>query len=118
MGRNKEAFDLKCNYFKVEVFIPESALDRLQHELNAVGALTLNGNYDYCMSVTEVTGFWRPLEGAKPFIGSENHISRETELKIEFNCKDEVLKKAIDTIRAYHPYEEPVINVISLWSLD
>ncbi|MEY7998870.1 cytochrome C biogenesis protein [Clostridium sp. Mt-5] len=105
---------MKYEIFKVEIFIPENYVDILRRSLNSIGALSIGGNYDNCMSVSKVTGYWRPLEGANPFLGNIGKVSRETECKIEFCCKSDIIEKAVSTIKQVHPYEEPVINVIHL----
>ena len=52
--------------------------------------------------------------GANPYMGNIGDICDAEEAKIEFNCKKELYKTAVDTIKRIHPYEKPVINVIPL----
>lgn len=47
-------------YCKLEIFLPPSHLEVLQKALQEVDAGHI-GNYDSCMSVSPVTGYWRPL---------------------------------------------------------
>ena len=75
-------------YCKLEIFLPPSHLEVLQKALQEVDAGHI-GNYDSCMSVSPVTGYWRPLDGCNPY--------------------------TIEAVKTVHPYEEPVINVIPLW---
>lgn len=105
---------MEIDFLKIETFIPEEYLEELRKSLNSIGALTIGGNYDNCISVSKVIGFWRPLEGADPFIGAVGKICKEEECKVEFCCSREVVKKAVDTIKKVHPYEVPVINVIPI----
>ncbi|MCY6482985.1 cytochrome C biogenesis protein [Clostridium aestuarii] len=107
---------MQFNTFKIETFIPEEYLKELRKNLNDIGALTIGGNYDNCMSLSKVTGFWRPLDGADPFEGTIGEICEEKECKVEFCCKKEIVKKAVDTIKKVHPYEEAVINIIPILS--
>ncbi|EDK34174.1 cytochrome c biogenesis protein [Clostridium kluyveri] len=100
--------------FKIETFIPEDYVDKLRESLNNIGALNVGGNYDNCMSVSKVTGYWRPLQGADPFQGTVNEVSKEEECKVEFRCRNKIVYKAVSTIKKVHPYEEPVINIIPL----
>ena len=67
-------------YCKLEIFIPETHLPALQRALQEVDAGHI-GNYDSCMSTSEVTGYWRPLEGCNPYIGNTGEISKEPEVK-------------------------------------
>lgn len=98
--------------FKVETFIPEEYVNELRFELNKVGALTVDEKYDNCMSTSRVKGAWRPLEGTNPYLGEVGEICEAEEIKVEFTCKKEVIRKAIEVIKEVHPYEVPVINVI------
>ena len=100
--------------FKLEIYIPESHFKELQRALQSVDAGHI-GNYDSCLSYSRVRGTWRPLAGSNPYIGEENVISEEDELKVEVNVRKENLAKTLQAIRRVHPYEEPLINVIPLY---
>ena len=56
----------------------------------------------------------RPLEGTDPFLGTPGEVCQAEELKIEVCCRGERLRETLAAVRAAHPYEEPVINVIPL----
>jgi hypothetical protein len=99
---------------KIETFIPEDYVNKLRDELNSIGALTIDGCYDYCMSVSKVMGSWRPLKGADPFKGQIGEICVAEEAKVEFTCRRSIYKAAVQMIKKVHPYEKPVINVIPL----
>ncbi len=101
------------NNFKLEIFIPASHVDVLREALGQVGAGQI-GNYDHCCSIMEVRGYWRPLEGANPYQGELGKIETGIECKLEVNCPRELVKEAIKAIRAVHPYEEPLINILPL----
>ena len=100
-------------FIKLEIFIPESHFYALQKALQDVDAGHI-GNYDSCLSYSPVMGTWRPLEGTHPYIGEQNAVSCELELKVEVTIRAERLKETIAAIKAVHPYEEPVINAIPL----
>ena len=99
--------------YKIEVFIPESALESIRNVLLEVDAGHI-GNYRGCLSYYPVTGVWYSEEGSNPTIGSVGEWSKEQELKLEFNVKDEMKDITIEKIKQVHPYEEPVINIIHL----
>ncbi len=103
---------MRC--FKLEIFIPESHFSELRGALQSVDAGHI-GNYDCCLSWSRVTGTWRPLAGTAPYIGRENEISEEEELKVEVTVREEKLDESLRAVKAVHPYEEPVINVIELY---
>ena len=98
---------------KLEIFIPESHFPALQLALRRVDAGHV-GSYDSCLSCTPVTSFWRPLEGARPYLGQVGELSREAEVKVETVCRWEQLEETLAAIRETHPYEVPVINVLPL----
>lgn len=104
--------------YKIETFIPQNYVTKLRESLNKIGALSIGGNYDNCMSTSKTVGYWRPLEGANPFDGEVGKISCEEECKVEFCCRSKVLKQAVKTIKEVHPYEVPVINVIPIISVE
>lgn len=103
---------------KIETFIPEEYVTPLRDALNQIGALTVDDIYDYCMSVTKVKGYWRPLEGANPFKGEKGEICEAEEMKVEFTCRKEICSVAVETIKQVHPYEKPVINVLPLLAIE
>lgn len=104
---------MDCSYFKLEIFIPETHLQKLQKALQEVDAGHF-GKYDSCLSYMPVTGVWRSLEGATPYIGAIGEVSEEPEIKVEVACKKENLEKTVKAVKAVHPYEEPVINIIEM----
>lgn len=101
-------------YCKIEIFIPETHLSALQRALQSVDAGHI-GNYDSCLSYSSITGCWRPLDGSSPFLGRENVLSSEPELKVEVTCLRKNIDITVEAIKSIHPYEVPVINVIPLY---
>ena len=101
-------------FCKLEIFLPETHLAALQAALQRVDAGHI-GNYDCCLSYSRVTGCWRPLDGASPYLGSVGEISAEPELKVEVTCPTQRVEETLAAVKAVHPYEEPVINVIPLY---
>lgn len=98
---------------KLEIFVPQDHALNLTDELAKIGVGVI-GNYDHCVALTPVRGFFRPLPGSNPFEGEEGKISEVAEYKLEVNCKREVVNEALNVIKRVHPYEEPLINVIPL----
>jgi hypothetical protein len=100
-------------YFKLEIFIPAEKLDELLETLAQTHAGEI-GKYDHCTSITRVEGTWRPLEGADPAVGSVGQLHKGSEYKVEVNCREQYLAETIRAVRAMHPYEEPLINIVPL----
>lgn len=101
---------------KLEIFTPKSHLPALQQALREVDAGHI-GSYDSCLSYSPVTSCWRSLTGSQPYLGEIGELSTEPELKVEVTCKMECLEQTLAAVKAAHPYEEPVINVIPLYQV-
>ncbi len=101
------------SFCKLEIFIPKSHLKQLQVALQRVDAGHI-GNYDSCLSYSNVIGVWRPIDNAKPYIGKLNQICEEPEVKVEVMILSDNLEQTLSAIKAIHPYEVPVINIIPL----
>jgi hypothetical protein len=98
---------------KLEIFVPQEHALKIRDELAKIGVGVI-GNYDHCVALTAVRGFFRPLQGADPFEGEVGNISEVAEYKVEVNCRRDLVEQAIKFVRSVHPYEEPLINVIPL----
>lgn len=100
-------------FFKIEIFAPAESVDEILETLASVHAGEI-GKYDRCSTVIPVQGFWRPLDDAKPYLGNPGELFSGSEVKIEVLCREEYLLEAVQAVRNVHPYEEPLINIISL----
>ena len=98
---------------KLEIFVPETYAFKIRDELAKIGVGRI-GDYDHCVAMYPVKGYFRPLPGADPFEGEIGKISEVAEYKVEVNCRRELVNEAMKVIRSAHPYEEPLINVIPL----
>ena len=101
-------------YCKLEIFLPAHCLPQLQQALWQADAGHI-GNYDRCLSYSPVTSCWRPLEGSSPYLGHPGTLSCEPELTVEVTCPTQRVEAVLAAVKAVHPYEEPVINVIPFW---
>lgn len=98
---------------KLEIFIPQDYSLQLRDELAKIGVGRL-GNYDHCVAITPVQGYFRPLPGAEPFEGEVGKINEQMEHKLEVNCERALVDEALKVIRSVHPHEEPLVNIIPL----
>ena len=101
---------------KIEIFIPVSHFETLRETLRAAGAGAF-GYYDSTLSYSPVKGCWRPLPGANPYDGEIGALCVADEYKVEVCCAVDAVNRTVESVRAMHPYEEPVINVIPLISV-
>ena len=98
---------------KLEIFVPQEYAFKVRDELAKIGVGRI-GNYDHCVAIYPIQGYYRPLPGADPFEGQIEKINEVKEYKVEVNCKRELVDEAMRVIRSVHPYEEPLVNVIPL----
>lgn len=101
-------------FCKLEIFVPASHFEAVRKALQSVDAGHI-GNYDSCLSYSETTGCWRPLAGSHPYSGEEGRLCTAQEYKLEAVCRTEKVDETLRVVKAAHPYEEPVINVIPLY---
>ena len=98
---------------KLEIFVPQKYALNIRDELAKIGVGRV-GDYDHCVAIYTVQGYFRPLQGADPYQGEIGRIQETIEAKVGVNCKRELVDEAINIIRRVHPYEEPLVNVILL----
>lgn len=98
---------------KIVVFVPLDAADAVRAALAEAGAGRI-GLYVSCSFSSRGTGRFRPLKGAKPHIGKPDQPEEVEEERIEMVCDSDLLSKALERLRAAHPYEEPAIDVYPL----
>lgn len=100
-------------FLKLVVFVPSTHAEILRCAIAEAGAGKL-GNYDNCSFSSEGIGSFRALNGAHPFVGKQNDIHREPEVREEFLLPVELRNKIISTLIKVHPYEEPAFDIIPL----
>lgn len=102
-----------AKYNHIGVYVPEGFVDAVADALGHAGAGML-GNYRDCVFLTAGEGRFRPLAGAKPFIGSIGALENVDEIKIEAICAAELTEQAVQEMRAAHPYEEAAYYVTEM----
>lgn len=106
--------------YKIVFYVPESHLQEVKQAVFDSGAGKI-GDYDQCCWQVLGQGQFRPLAGAKPFIGE---VSLEAsapaeevmEYRVELVSEDACIQQAVDALRQAHPYEEPAMDVWQLAS--
>lgn len=100
-------------FVKLVVFVPTSHADRIRQVLADSGCGHL-GNYDRCSFSVKGTGRFRPLKGAKPFLGTQGRAEKVAEERIETICQKKDLKRVLAAVKKAHPYEEPAVDIYPL----
>ncbi len=98
---------------KVVVFVPAGDADRVRSAMAAAGAGVI-GAYEECSFAAGGTGTFRPLAGAKPFIGRAGNLESVPEMRLEMVVPAWKLEPVLSAMRAAHPYEEVAVDVYDL----
>lgn len=72
------------------------------------------GNYSACSFNSTGEGTFKAEPGAKPYVGEVGALHKENEIKTEITVPEYLLDQSIRALKAAHPYEEPVWNVVCL----
>ena len=103
------------NILKIVVFVPKTHLKKVILAIGDAGAGRI-GNYSHCTFTSSGIGRYKPLDGAKPFIGKVDEFESVKEEKLEFICNRSISKKVISEMRKAHPYEEVAFDIYELVS--
>lgn len=103
-----------AKYYKLVVFVPTAHLERVRAAVCSAGAGRIGKKYDQCTFYALGTGTFRPLAGARPFIGKKGKLERVKEAKLETIVASPDVKKVIAALRHAHPYEEPAFDFYPL----
>jgi dinuclear metal center YbgI/SA1388 family protein len=98
---------------KIVTFVPEKDADRVRSSL-ATGGAGIIGKYQVCSFAAPGTGTFLAGEGARPAVGEAGTLQRVPEVRLEMVCARAALPIALETLRNFHPYEEPAIDVVAL----
>jgi dinuclear metal center YbgI/SA1388 family protein len=98
---------------KVVTFVPAKDAEKLRDALASAGAGII-GNYQLCSFRTSGVGSFLAGDGAKPTIGTPGRIEQVEEFRLEMVSSKSGLPLALETLRRFHPYEEPAIDVYEL----
>ncbi len=102
---------------KLVVFVPEENADAVRQALGEAGA-GKNGNYSFCSYSLKGVGRFKPGEGANPHIGSAGTLESVNEERIEVACDKDQVSEIIKVIKDVHPYEEVVMDIYPMLSLE
>lgn len=100
---------------KIVVFVPKTHTDVVRQAMGNAGAGKI-GNYSHCSYSSDGVGRYKPLDGAKPFIGAVGKSEEVAEERIEFVCDKSKVKEVVAAMRKVHPYEEVAFDIYPLLS--
>lgn len=100
-------------YHKLVVFVPRDYEEKVRNAICEAGAGWI-GKYSHCTFRTQGTGTFKPLEGARPFLGKVGEIEEADETRLETILPKEEASKVIRAMLAVHPYEEAAFDLYPL----
>lgn len=98
---------------KIVTFCPADAVEQIRNGLAAAGAGII-GNYQLCSFEISGRGTFRGGEDTSPAIGRRGSLEHVDEVRLEMVCPRARLALAIISLREFHPYEEPPIEIYQL----
>ena len=102
--------------YKLTVFIPEEALEKVKAALFAAGAGTI-GNYEQCCWQVKGEGQFMPMAGSNPHLGSQDKLEKVAEWRVEMVVKTSMIAEVIKALKQAHPYETPSYDVLEVLDL-
>ena len=103
--------------FKLIYYVPESYLETTKLAIFEAGAGGI-GNYEHCAWQVLGTGQFKPVKGAKPFIGELDTLEQIPEWRVETIVPEEKAKAVAQALKASHPYEEPAFEFLQIIDID
>jgi dinuclear metal center YbgI/SA1388 family protein len=115
LGLRKIEFlqNIDSNQCKLIIFVPESHLNIVAHELFKQGPGMI-GNYTNCSFRTKGTGTFLGSKESKPSIGRKERLEKVEEVKLEVIIDSWKVTSVLQMIKKVHPYEEMAYDVYPL----
>jgi dinuclear metal center YbgI/SA1388 family protein len=98
---------------KIVTFVPPAEAVKVRDALASAGA-GLIGAYSVCSFTVPGTGTFLGGTGSHPSVGQPGRLEQVDEHRLEIVCSRAALALAIETLKRFHPYEEPVVDVYEL----
>ena len=99
--------------YKLNYYVPTAAKEKTKQALFDIG-IGMFDNYENCSWEVLGQGQFKPVGNANPNIGSLDTLEVLEEYKVEFICSDELISKAVKTLKEAHPYEEVAYEVFKM----
>lgn len=97
-------------HYQLVTFCPQADAQKVRGALFAAGCGHI-GAYGDCSFSGVGTGTFLPGEGTTPHIGQQGLLSEVAEVRLEVVVSRRNAGNAVSSLRAAHPYEEPVIDL-------
>lgn len=101
------------NLFKLVVFVPAGHVRMVMEALGEAGAGHI-GKYSHTSFRVLGQGTFKPLPGARPYLGTVGQMEEVEEYRLETVVPQPRLKKVLEAMLRSHPYEEVAYDVYPL----
>jgi dinuclear metal center YbgI/SA1388 family protein len=98
---------------KLVVFCPIDHTEKVRNALFEAGGGNI-GNYDCCSFNLQGKGSFMANDQANPFVGKQNELHIEDEIRIELIFPAYIEKNIIQSLLSNHPYEEVAYDIYKL----
>ncbi|MHC5113596.1 MAG: Nif3-like dinuclear metal center hexameric protein [Planctomycetota bacterium] len=98
---------------KIVTFCPRDAADAIRDALASAGAGRI-GAYERCSFEIPGQGTFQGGADTRPAVGRRGVLERVDEVRLEMVCSAPALALAVTTLRQFHPYEEPPVEIYAL----
>ena len=105
--------NLSGNQFKLAVFVPLSAVERVAEAIHQAGGGII-GEYSNCSFRTSGTGTFKGSGETNPSIGEKRKLESAEEVKLEVLVDNWKLNSIINSMKKAHPYEEVAFDIYPL----
>ena len=99
--------------YKLNYYVPAEDKEQTKEALFAIGVGKYD-NYERCSWESLGMGQFKPVGAAQPHIGELGQLEVLHEYKVEMICPDELIHKAVATLKEVHPYEEVAYEVLKM----
>jgi len=99
--------------YKLVVYVPRDHVENVRKAICTSGA-GHTGNYSDCSFRVAGTGTFKPLPGAKPYLGEVGKVSEVDEYRLETVVPENRIYRVLDALHRAHPYEEIAYDLIRL----
>ncbi len=107
------AAQVESEQCKIVTFCLAESVERLRNTLAAAGAGRI-GKDQLCSFERPGTGTFFGGKETSPAVGRRGALQRVAEIRLEMVCSRSALALAVTTIKQFHPYEEPPIEIYDL----
>jgi dinuclear metal center YbgI/SA1388 family protein len=105
--------NLSGNQFKLAVFVPLSAVERVAEAIHQAGGGII-GEYSNCSFRTSGAGTFKGSNESNPAIGKKGVVEFVEEVKLEVLVDKWNLNQVLNAMKKAHPYEEVAYDIYSL----